>query len=123
LPQDRTDLNVMLKLSGPHLGCGRCVAFHQEDGPNEASRWLATAQKVRACPSAPMLPSKLSRCKGARDNALYNDEGCDRIRLEHAQSVAALACGRCCSAHDCCSWACTCAGHRHRRLRRLSDKI
>ena len=38
-----------------------------------------------------MLSSKLSRCKGARDNALYNDEGCDRITLEHAQSVAALA--------------------------------
>src|SRR6185503_529744 len=79
--------------------------------------------KVRFCPSAPMLSSKLSRCKGARDNALHNDEGCDRITLGNAQSVAALACGSCCSAHDCRSRACACAEHRHRRLRRLSAKI
>jgi hypothetical protein len=37
-----------------------------------------------------MLAINLSRRKGARDNALYNDEGCDRITLEHAQSVDAL---------------------------------
>jgi hypothetical protein len=117
LPQGRTDLNAMFKFvrAASRLRAVRCIPITRT-----AERGIAMAgdrPKARACPSALMLSSKLSRCKGARDNALYNDEGCDRITLEHAQSVASLAFGGCCLARNCRSRACTCAEHRRRSVR------
>ena len=79
LPLDRTDLNTMLRLSGPRLGCGRSFAFYSRGRHRDG--WRQTkSESLSVCSNV----VKLSRCKGARDNALYNDEGCDRITLEHA---------------------------------------
>jgi hypothetical protein len=45
LPQDRTDITRCLSCPGRISVAGGALHSNREDGPNEASRWLATDQK------------------------------------------------------------------------------